>query len=194
MVTKRRISVFTVLTVLSVLCWFVSAPAGEAGPGAPSPQDSTSPPALGEVSPGLKTLYLATGAVSLSGRETAVICTSYAADPDLYPFNVVVEFYEKAGALRSTSLNCPAGLAFDASTRTRTVTTNPIMGYTDDCVVSSLSIGQGSLRVLAPKKQGASLLCTAQVLGSSTNPPTFSHTLDMTRTGKFKPPKDIPAP
>jgi hypothetical protein len=140
--------------------------------------------ALTAVPEGQKTVYIGVGVSSQNGIGTAVECTSYVADGSLYPFPVTVEFYEKGGSRVGVCT-----IDFDHNGRTQTFVTNPIGAYVNDCNAGSSAIGQGSLRVIAPKKQAANLSCNAQVIDLA-NPPGFSHDLPLTRVGKLKAPKD----
>lgn len=118
--------------------------------------DFLTPPA------GFKVVYLFTGARAGGGIATSVHCTNV--DPSK-SVSIRVEFYAKTGGWVGF---CTRADVTPAETKTFS-TSNTI--YTDDCSMGSLSMNQGSVRVLTDET--IKVICTAQVLDAINFPPSF---------------------
>lgn len=171
---KKKLVVTLALSLVSMLVLVLAMAAYAQGPGGDGDKKgdigSQGVGELGLNDPppaGFSVLYMFTGVVndtaSPSREGTAVHCTNFSASS----VDVRVEVWEmNPTTTYSGTLTLSAG-------RTRTFATRHITSFPEDLILSPTlpSIFQGSGRVLT--KQHSDVICTAQVLDPTNDPPVF---------------------
>jgi hypothetical protein len=155
--------IILLLLLMSVLTLAVYAqgPEGEGREGRAESQDQVGEQGLADPpTPGLSVLVMFTGAANDTGGNiaTAVHCTNFGssdvqAEIQFFSYDAV-DVYTRSVTIKTNA--------------TWTFTTQPTSAYTEDSILSTGPLNQGSGRVLVDADH---LICTAQVLDPGSDPP-----------------------
>lgn len=148
-----------------------------------------------DLAPGEQTLYIGTGARQSAALTTVVHCSIYkpeTAPPSVYPVIVKVQHYSTEANTAATS---NYSLVFNGTDETRTGSSDDAgtAAYAEDALpTADALLQQGTVRIIAPKKHAASILCSAEVVSILGTDPAVMRPISFERVGpRFKRPKDV---
>jgi hypothetical protein len=167
-VTLALCLILGLVLVLAMVTYAQGPEGDDPGTGEVESQDEISGQGLSDPPPsGWEVLYMFTGAVDNANATTVIHCTNFGsvnAEVKVEIFN----YYDTSTTSATISIR---------SDETKTFSTRSTAIYEEDAVLPSIApIDQGSGRVLSPESD---IICTAQVLDPTNNPPEYMVNLQM---------------